>query len=106
MRYPATFTRTLTRNIRRRTYGSQRPADFLNDATTFSDTYADDPFSVPRYPNKQLFDFLKKEAETQDSKLAKKAGILKSEKLKTALNFDHIPIEKQVDILISIYLRF
>lgn len=102
MRCPKALNLILTRNLRRRAHGSKRPADFLNDATTFSDTHGMDPYSVPHYPQNQLFDYLEKEARAQDPKLAKKAGIIKSEKLKTPLNFDHIPIKDQVCFFESI----
>jgi hypothetical protein len=100
MRSAHSIGQTFVRTIRRR---AQPPADFIVDATTFADTHSviNDPYSPLPYPEKQLFSYLSKEAQLQNPKLAKKAYVNKMEKLKTALNFDHIPIDKQVIIELS-----
>ena len=92
----STFNRALIRSVRRR---AQRPIEFIEDATTFSDTHTviNDPYSPLPYPQKQLFGFLNKQTnQVENEKMSKMARVQKSEKLKSALNFDHIPIEKQV----------
>lgn len=97
MRYPIhVLNRTFIRGLRRRP-PTQKPAEFIEDATTFADTHTvlNDPFSRLPYPPNQLVDYLNKAQKSNLEKVAKKT-MLKTQYLGGALNFDHIPIEKQV----------
>jgi len=96
MRPVQSVTKTFSRTVRR---AIRKPAQFIEDATTFADTHTviNDPFNKLPYPEKQLFGYLNKaQQEMPDSKTAKLARFAKMEKLKSALTFDHIPIERQI----------
>uniref|UniRef100_A0AC35FIK9 Malonyl-CoA:ACP transacylase (MAT) domain-containing protein n=1 Tax=Panagrolaimus sp. PS1159 TaxID=55785 RepID=A0AC35FIK9_9BILA len=90
-----------TRNVRRRGppadfHPPPKEADFLKDATTYSDVHSAilDPHSSLPYPAEQLQDYLhNKEKEQQRS--VRSQEYKKGRKI-IKLNFDHIPIEDQV----------
>ncbi|KAI6183218.1 PKS-AT domain-containing protein [Aphelenchoides bicaudatus] len=98
MRPINSFARTFVRGVRRR--ATQKPASFIEDATTFADTHTvlSDPFTPMPYPEKQLFGYLKQTQDEKHEKVAQKA-LKKEAYLKNGLNFDHIPIEKQIFLL-------
>jgi hypothetical protein len=95
MRSATTFGRTFVRGIRRR--APQKPAGFIEDATTFADTHTvlNDPFTPMPYPDKQLFGYLKQAQKVETAHAARKE-VAKVPILKDGLVFDHIPIERQI----------
>ena len=91
-----------SRGLRKRapiisTYSERvKEAEFLKDATTFSDVHSVimDPHSGLPYPPEQVEQYLQ-EKETEQKKSLKSKDQFKSRKL-SKLNFDHIPIDEQV----------
>uniref|UniRef100_A0AC34G515 Malonyl-CoA:ACP transacylase (MAT) domain-containing protein n=1 Tax=Panagrolaimus sp. ES5 TaxID=591445 RepID=A0AC34G515_9BILA len=101
---PSSFSSSktiITRNIRRRALPPDYPqppkeAEFLKDATTYSDVHAAilDPHSSLPYPAEQLQDYLH-DKEKEHHRSIKTHESKKGRKI-FKLNFDHIPIEDQV----------